>query len=127
MMEGQRHYPIETFDPLLRDLVGWGLVERPDSSPGTPWQLVATAQQRLDELVSPTQVAGAGADVYLDRRCADCRQRGLTRLHGESYVCDTCWAERQGRLNAVVTEPAPVEQPHFWRRTRQRQATDLAS
>jgi hypothetical protein len=126
-MEGQRHYPIETFDPLLRDLVGWGLVERTDGVEDAPWRLVPTARQRLEELASPTQAPGAGADVYLDRRCADCQKRGLTRLHGESYVCDTCWEERQGRLNPVVTEPAPTAQPHRWRRTRQRQDTDLAS
>ena len=126
-MEGQHHYPIETFDPLLRDLVGWGLVERTDSVEDAPWQLVPTARQRLEELASPTQAPSAGADVYLDRRCADCQKRGLTRLHSESYVCDTCWEERQGRLNPVVTEPAPTVQPHRWRRTRQRQDTDLAS
>jgi hypothetical protein len=125
-MEVQRDYPIETFDPLLRDLIGWGLVERQDGNAGTPWQLVPTAQRRLDELL-PNPVPGAGAVVYLNRLCADCHQRGLTRLHGESYVCDGCWAERQGRLDAVVTEPSPAEQTHFWRRSRQRQATNVAS
>jgi hypothetical protein len=123
-MEVQREYPIETFDPLLRDLVGWGLVERQD---GTTWQLVASAQQRLDELL-PTRAPGAAAVVFLNRRCADCNQRGLTRLRGDSYVCDGCWAERQVKRDVVVSEPAsPAEQGHFWRRSRQRQPTPLAS
>jgi hypothetical protein len=124
-MEAQRDYPIETFDPLLRDLVGWRLVERQDGSAGTPWQLVSAAQRRLDELF-PTEGAGARAVVYLDRHCADCHQRGLTRLEGESYLCDSCSAQRQEQPQALVTEPAPAEQAHFWRRSRPSQTTPLA-
>jgi hypothetical protein len=123
-MEVQPEYPIETFDPLLRDLVGWGLVERQDA---TAWRLVASAQRRLDELL-PTRAPGSGAVVFLNRRCADCQKRGLTRLRGESYVCDGCWAERQVKRDVDVSEPAsPAEQTHFWRRSRQRQTTTLAS
>jgi hypothetical protein len=98
-MEAQRDYPIETFDPLLRDLVGWGLVTRQEGRTRTPWRLVTAAQRRLDELL-PT-VVPAGAVIYLDHLCADCRQRGPTRIHEESYVCDGCWKERQGRPDAV--------------------------
>jgi ribosomal protein L37AE/L43A len=126
-MESEHRYPIETFDPLLRDLVAWGLVDRQDGDTGEAWKLVPAAQRRLDELLSPTRLPGAGADVYLDRRCADCQHRGLTRLHEEIYVCDSCWAERQGPLDAEVIPPSPVEQTHRWRRSRQRQATTLAS
>ena len=49
-MEAQRDYPIETFDPLLRDLVCWGLVTRQEGATEASWQLVPAAQKRLDEL-----------------------------------------------------------------------------
>jgi hypothetical protein len=117
VIEAQRDYPIQTFDPLLRDLVCWGLVARQEGTTGTPWQLVPTAQQRLDELL-PTGAPGAVAVIYLGHLCADCHQRGTTRIHEECYLCDSCWAERRGHLSAVVTEPPPVQQTHFWRRSR---------
>jgi hypothetical protein len=125
----QRQHPIETFDPLLRDLVGWGLVERSEEGTGTGWQLVPAAQQRLDDLLAPSGATGTGtgADVYLNRLCADCHQRGLTRLRGECYLCDRCWTVREDGPVEEVTEPSPVTQAHFWRRPRHRQSTPLAS
>jgi hypothetical protein len=125
-MEAERHYPIETFDPLLRDLVGWGLVERRDTEAGAPWQLVPNAQQRLDELLGPARVSGIGADIFVNRLCGDCHQRRVTRLRGERYVCDRCWMDRQEAPAVVVTEPAPVGHAHRWRRTRPGEATPLA-
>ncbi len=71
-MAVQGHYPIERFDPLLRDLVGWGLVERRETKTRTTWQLVADAQRRLDELASPAPGPATGADFYFGRLCADC-------------------------------------------------------
>lgn len=126
MVDERRDYPVERFDPLLRDLIGWGLVERADSETGPSWQLVGPAQRRLDEL-SPPSASGHDAVVYLDRRCADCRQRGLTRLRDESYVCDGCWSGRQAAPDPVAPQPAPVGQTSFWRRGRQRQSAPLAS
>jgi hypothetical protein len=115
-------WPIERFDPHLRDLVYWGLVERRGTNAKAPWQLVPEAQRRLDELQAFT-VPDAAADVYLDHRCADCSRRGLTRLHGDSFVCDTCWSERQARLRVVDPGPSPREfELHFWRRRRSGQA-----
>ena len=121
-MEAQRDYPIETFDPLLRDLVCWGLVARQDGMTETPWQLVPTAQQRLDEL-QPTGAPQAGAIVYLDHICADCRKREPTRIHEDCYLCEKCWVERESRLNSVVTEPPSDQHTHFWRRSRSSQTT----
>ncbi|MGD0255800.1 MAG: hypothetical protein ABSB99_09675 [Acidimicrobiales bacterium] len=129
-MQVEKPHPIETFDSLLRDLVSWGLVERQDTDTETrtPWQLVPDAQHRLDELLSRARVPGAEADFYLDHLCADCHQRGLTKHHGGSYLCETCWTERQARLEAVGAEPSPsVKQTHFWHRSRPGQATTLAS
>jgi ribosomal protein L37AE/L43A len=122
VMEAQRDYPIETFDPLLRDLVCWGLVRRPEGATEGPWELVTAAQQRLDEL-QPASTPQAVAVVYLDHRCVDCRQRGPTRIHEDCYLCEKCWAERQDQLSAVVTEPPSDRHTHFWRRSRSSQTT----
>ncbi len=127
-MAVQGHYPIERFDPLLRDLVGWGLVERRETKTRTTWQLVPDAQRRLDELASPAPGPATGADFYFGRLCANCHQRALTRLHGDSYMCDKCWAERQAGLHVVVPEPSPpAEETHFWRRSRPGQTTTLTN
>jgi hypothetical protein len=112
-------WPIERFDPHLRDLVYWGLVERRETNSKAPWQLVPDAQRRLDELHRSAALPDAAADVYLDHRCADCTGRGLTRLHGDSFVCDACWSERQARLRVVDAEPSPqAVELHFWHRRR---------
>lgn len=90
--------PIEKFDPLLRDLVSWGLVVRSGADADTPWRLAGEVQDRLDELdqqrpgsVSPDRL------VYLDHRCADCRARGVTRLVAGVYLCPTCTERRRAR------------------------------
>jgi hypothetical protein len=121
-MEAQRDYPIETFDPLLRDLVCWGLVTRQEGTTEASWQLVPAAQKRLDEL-RPVGAPHAVSVVYLDHRCADCRQRGPTRMRDDCYLCATCWAERQGPLDTVATEPASDRHAPFWRRSRSSQTT----
>ena len=121
-MEAQRDYPIETFDPLLRDLICWGLVIRQEGTTDAPWQLVPAAQQRLAEL-QPTSPPHAAAVVYLDHRCADCRQRGPTRMHEECYLCERCRAERQGQFTTAVTEPTSDRHTHFWRRSRSSETT----
>jgi hypothetical protein len=121
-MEAQPDYPIETFDPLLRDLMCWGLVIRQEGAPDAPWQLVPAAQQRLAEL-QPTSPPHAAAIVYLDHRCADCRQRGPTRMHEECYLCERCRAERQGQFTTAVTEPTSDRHTHFWRRSRSSETT----
>ena len=129
-MPVEKTHPIERFDSLLRDLVGWGLVERQDadSETTTPWQLVRDAQHRLDELLLRGRVPGAEADFYLDHLCAVCHQRGLTKQHGGSYLCEGCWGERQARLEAAGTDPSPsVKQARFWRRSRSGETTTLAS
>ncbi len=124
-MEAERDYPIETFDPLLRDLVCWGLVKRNEETNDAPWQLAPAAQKRLDEL-RPASTPRAAAVVYLDHRCADCRQRGPTRIHQDCYLCEKCWAERQELPVAVVAEPPSDENTHFWRRSRSSQTTTVA-
>ncbi len=127
-MEVHTDYPIDRFDPLLRDLAGWGLVERRATKTRATWQLAPAAQRRLEELLPASQMVSPQAVVYLDRLCAECHQRELTRLHGDLYVCDRCWATRQTRRNTVVAAAPDEARPtHRWRRGRPRQATTLAS
>lgn len=106
-----RNYRIDRFDPLLRDLLSWGLVHNgrddgdgdgTDSDPGAArWQLTDQAQQRLSELA--TRVAPPASDqvLYLDRLCAHCRQRLPTRLTEAGFLCDAC------RQRAAEPEPGP--------------------
>ena len=110
-----RGHPIERFDSLLRDLVRWGLVARHQTKTRASWQLVPAAQRRLDELLSAHV---AKADVYLDRICADCHRRELTRRRGEAYVCDDCWSQRQARMSVVAELPDDARPTPFWRRLR---------
>jgi hypothetical protein len=90
----EHSYRIETFDPLLRDLATWGLVVRSGSSAKPTWRLSTEAQHRLDELLRPAEPFAADRLVYLDHHCADCHQRGPTRLRGAEYVCDECAQRR---------------------------------
>ena len=114
-MNHRGHHPIERFDSLLRDLVRWELVARHETKTRASWQLVPAAQRRLDELLSGHV---AKADVYLDRICADCHRRELTRRRGETYVCDDCWAQRQARMSVVTELPQEERPTPFWRRLR---------
>lgn len=99
----QPHYRIDRFDPLLRDLLWWGLVRREEPSEGAEgrgapddgqWVLSQEAAQRLTELAARVARPQTGQVLYLDRKCADCHQRVPTRLVEDLFLCDTC---RQGR------------------------------
>jgi hypothetical protein len=107
---------IERFGSLLRDLVRWGLVERHETKARRSWLLAPAAQRRLDELV-PAH-APVEADVYLDRVCADCRLRRLTRRKGDSYLCEDCWVARQSRKGGLAESPPQVRQSYSRRRLR---------
>jgi uncharacterized membrane-anchored protein len=85
----------EKFDPLLRDLLAWGLVE-----PGQPaddnatWHLADDARHRLEDLHTQAETRQSQV-VYFDRVCAGCRRRQLTRRHDGTYLCDACFAHAQ--------------------------------
>lgn len=83
------------FDPLLRDLLAWGLVEpaRP-AADNDRWHLAEGAQHRLEDLHTRTETHGSPL-VYFDRLCAGCRRRRLTRLHDGVHLCDACVAGAQ--------------------------------
>lgn len=108
-VDGTPRYPVQTFDPLLRDLVTWGLVSRaepdelgPDEFGRDTWRLSPVAQDRLSELVAGAVVPVPERLVYFDHLCARCHLRGPTRLHGGAYLCAPCLEEE--RAEAVRTE-----------------------
>lgn len=111
---------IESFDPLLRDLVGWGLVTRVETDGVPSWQLGEAAQDRLNEIIRPAGSLSPEQLVYLDHFCADCQVRGTTRLHDGVYLCSAC-SER--RL-VGTPEPPPTVQRWRWRRDRPEPNTD---
>ncbi|HML00310.1 MAG TPA: hypothetical protein VK428_08985 [Acidimicrobiales bacterium] len=112
----EKGYPVERFDPLLRNLVAFDLVVR--NSPGRrpAWRLTEAVQRRLDELIEPAAPMAAEQMVYLDHRCADCQQRCPTRVHEGLYLCEKCL---QARTAPVVQVAAPQVAKTRWRRPRQ--------
>ncbi|MGC9960649.1 MAG: hypothetical protein ABSE47_01955 [Acidimicrobiales bacterium] len=93
--------PTEAFNPLLRGLLGWGLIKRVELDNGTRrWELTDAAQRRLDEL-TPERQRAVTTLAYLDHSCSACRQQRLTHLVGERYVCVECQR----------TEPAAAATP----------------
>ena len=113
-------YPIKTFDPLLRDLVAWGLVVRSETESEPAWHLSQVAQRRLDELVLPKHEAAGMQLVYLDHRCADCQLMNLTRLIEGDYLCQEC-SERRVAAESGDEEghAAAVGYQRRWRRRRE--------
>ncbi|HUZ10975.1 MAG TPA: hypothetical protein VMU76_12490 [Acidimicrobiales bacterium] len=73
-------------DPLLRELLDFGLVEL-DPSDGS-WHLSESARQRLSLLAVPPPPAEK--IVYFGHRCTSCGQIRPTRFRAEGYVCDEC-------------------------------------
>lgn len=113
-MDDGRAYRIESFDPLLRDLVEWGLASRTEVDGVVSWQLNDHAQSRLNEIIRPVGPLALERLVYLDHLCADCHFRGRTRLHDGVYLCDDCLEQRL----TVVPDPEPTERRWPWRRHR---------
>ena len=82
--------PSDAFNPLLRSLLTWGLVERSEDDGGRPrWQLTAAAQERLEAL-NPRARKAATSLAYLDHWCSRCRQQRLTHLRDGRYLCQEC-------------------------------------
>ena len=74
------------FDPMLRGLITFGLVERDPE--GSEWRLVPAAQRRLDSLFSPSPPAEKL--IYFGHRCGSCNERGPTRFSAGAFLCDDC-------------------------------------
>jgi hypothetical protein len=90
------------FDPMLRALVTFGLVE-PDGEPdnGGPrpsWHLIPAVQRRLESLVAPSPPAEKL--IYFGHRCGSCGEHGPTRMSDGAFLCAAC-------ATAAGTERAP--------------------
>ncbi|GEM_PF-1344022 len=107
-MEGSE-YPIDRFDPLLRDLVTWNLVVRDGAAGRSRWRLAEAAQRRLDELATSADPVPVDQLVFLDHRCTDCRLRQRTRLYDGVYLCDSCRDQRRARAGGTATDPASLD------------------
>jgi ribosomal protein L37AE/L43A len=102
--------PIKTFDPLLRDLLHWGLLVRAEEPAGTTWQLSERAAARLNDISAETHAFSAERMVFLDHRCGACGVRRLTRLRESRYICDACWdAAEATPATVTTTTDAPTE------------------
>lgn len=97
--------PVDAFNPLLRSLLSWELVERrEDGEGGHYWALIDEAQERLEKLTPPPRRATATL-AYLDHWCARCRQQKLTHLIDGRFLCEEC--ERAESETGDVTTPRP--------------------
>jgi ribosomal protein L37AE/L43A len=107
--------PVNKFDPLLRDLLYWGLLAQVDDVNGHHWQLAERAELRLDEITAESNAFAIERMVYLDHRCDICGFRRLTRVRDSRYVCDECGA-RVGQPTPAEREPAPAtkRREHRW-------------
>ena len=84
-------------DPLLRELLAFGVVE-PDPTEGG-WRLVGQAQRRLDLLAAPPPPAEKV--IHFGHRCVSCGEVRPTRSRPQGFVCDPCGA-------ASMTPPEPA-------------------
>jgi hypothetical protein len=97
---------VEAFNPLLRSLLGWKLVERVDLDDGSHrWELSEGAQHRLDDL-TPARQRAVTTLAYLDHSCNRCRQQRLTHLVDDRYLCVECQ-----RLEDLEANAPPAGQP----------------
>ncbi len=102
-------YAVEKFNPLLRSLLSWHLVDRVEGDDGTHrWELTEAAQEQLDKL-TPTRQRAVKALAYLDHWCANCREQRLTHLLDGRYLCEDC-----ERREAAGPVPEPAGRARAW-------------
>lgn len=114
-------HPVERFDPLLRNLLAWRLVEE---SPTEGWALRPDVVQRLQSLAHFSRRENPSDVVYFGHTCGGCHSRGLTRLRDGHYLCDPC--QRAADLAAVAT-PLPAPDEAKPRRTVRERVRKIAS
>ena len=120
-MSATQKYPVERFDPLLRDLLAYGLIEAEDED---RWVLVPEVQRRLSALLA-MQRPSTAAVLHIGYPCARCHASGITRLHEGRHLCDACIEqvfaeERQPRAAPLAEDggtppPAPAPKPDIGR------------
>ena len=113
-------HPIERFDPLLRNLLSWGLVE--ETAGG--WALRDDVSARLTHLTQLTSRNAPGEVVFFGHACAVCRSSGLTRLRDGRYLCEAC---RRAEEVAAVATPLPKPADRKAKRSVIHRVRDVAS
>ncbi|MDA8071417.1 MAG: hypothetical protein M0Z82_07360 [Actinomycetota bacterium] len=78
------------FDPLLRELMAFSLVQKEERADGVSWVLTPTAQRRLSELDHP--IPEASSMFVVGHRCDGCREHTVTRRVGDQLLCARCQA-----------------------------------
>ncbi|MGH9046589.1 MAG: hypothetical protein ACRDVW_04665 [Acidimicrobiales bacterium] len=77
------------FDPLLRALITFRLVQPADGDADSGhWELTAAVQRRLESLVTPAPPAEKL--IYFGHRCSSCGEHGPTRISSGAFLCDSC-------------------------------------
>ncbi|MHB8244874.1 MAG: hypothetical protein ACYDGN_05870 [Acidimicrobiales bacterium] len=110
--------PVEAFNPLLRSLLSWDLVQRVETEDGTrQWVLKEDAQRRLDAL-APRPRHSSASLAYLDHWCARCRQQRLTHLIEGRYLCQECQRAEAAGDQPVRPEPQSAHHAHELRPRR---------
>ncbi len=99
-------HPIERFDPLLRNMLAWELVEQ--TAEGT-WELRPDVVRRLHHLVQMSRRSEDAEVVYFGHACVSCHASGMTRFRGGRYLCDAC--RHAADLAAVATPLPPPQEP----------------
>lgn len=84
-MDATQKHLVERFDPLLRDLLAFELVEAEEEG---HWTLAPEVQQRLSALVAVRRPAAAV--LHIGFPCARCHASAVTRLHEGRLLCDAC-------------------------------------
>jgi ribosomal protein S14 len=79
------------FDPLLRELLTFNLVEADDEEGVRRWHLTEDACRRLAHLAAPPPPEEKV--VHFSRRCVRCGEHRPTRRHSEGFVCEECSRE----------------------------------
>jgi len=90
-------------DPVLRELVAFGLVEKHIEGDQATWVLSDAAQHRLCLLDRPAP--DAASMFFVGHRCDRCREHAVTRRVGERYLCASCRAvesDSQQVINGVA-------------------------
>lgn len=86
------------FDPLLRELMAFSLVEKKETSEGVSWVLTTAAQRRLSALDHP--IPSGSSMFVVGHRCDGCREHAVTRRVGERLLCARCQALPEQRAAA---------------------------
>lgn len=95
-------YPIGNFDPLLRDLLTYDLVEQHAEQ----WLLGPEAARRLSEIAANSR-QGARISVYVGYLCERCRSAGVTVNIDGKRLCNQCVGTLRSSDERIA--PAPPQ------------------